>query len=47
MRVATRFWATLFVAVVWVAACMTVASGPAANLAIAPKVSGAAACLRP
>jgi hypothetical protein len=34
---------------VWIAASITVASGPAASLAIVPKVSGAAAisCLWP
>ena len=49
MKFATRVWATMVIAIVWIAASITVASGPAASLAIMPKVSGAAAisCLWP
>jgi hypothetical protein len=49
MKFATRVWATLAIAIVWIVASITVAAGPAATLAIMPKVSGAAAiaCLWP
>jgi hypothetical protein len=43
MRAGSRFLATLFAAVVWIFAGLSVAPGPVAQQAITPSVLGAAA----
>ena len=44
MRIASRIVATLMAAVVWIAAGLTVASGPLATTAITPAFLDADAC---